>query len=165
MIRGDGNPPSNVALYNNTIRATSNSASGIKTDTGNGSSVGSGLVFKNNIFTNLSSVILSGPNNFNQISTSDHDDFYQDSSIAVANVSAGPGVFYNTLASWQALGFDANISAGDPKLDASYKLQTGSAAIGLGTNLTSLGIIPLDSDKAGVLRPSTGTWDAGAYKF
>lgn len=45
------------------------------------------------------------------------------------------------------------------------KLSAGSAAIGAGANLTSLGIALLDVDRAGVARPASGVWDAGAYVF
>src|SRR5205807_10323893 len=45
------------------------------------------------------------------------------------------------------------------------QLQSGSVAIGAGVNLTSLGITSLNSDKAGLLRLTSGPWDAGAYRF
>jgi len=34
-------------------------------------------------------------------------------------------------------------------------LQLGSPAISFGTNLTSLGMVTLDSDKAGTIRPAS----------
>src|SRR5207245_689057 len=46
-----------------------------------------------------------------------------------------------------------------------YHLTSGSPAIGLGTNLTSLGIATLNRDKTGYARPATGGWDVGAYEF
>lgn len=67
---------------------------------------------------------------------------------------------------WQGMAFDAKGQNGkDPKLDANFKLQTGSAAIGAGVNLASLGIPLLDTDRAGVARPQSGNWDVGAYQF
>jgi hypothetical protein len=55
-------------------------------------------------------------------------------------------------------------------LNADGTLQAGSPAIGSGTNLFSTcngqptpGLGALCSDKAGSPRPTTGTWDAGAY--
>jgi hypothetical protein len=48
---------------------------------------------------------------------------------------------------------------------SSYQPQSGSALIGAGANLTSLGITSLDTDYAGAARPSTGAWDIGAYKY
>ena len=44
-------------------------------------------------------------------------------------------------------------------------LQSGSAAIGKGANLTSLGITALNSDAAGTARPSSGGWDIGAFQY
>jgi hypothetical protein len=48
---------------------------------------------------------------------------------------------------------------------ANLHLTANSPAVGKGVNLTGLGITALDSDKDGVARPTTGTWDMGAYKF
>jgi len=43
--------------------------------------------------------------------------------------------------------------------------SSGSAVIGAGANLTSLGIAELNSDRAGVARPATGSWAIGAYQY
>jgi len=75
---------------------------------------------------------------------------------------------YKSFAQWQALGFDVHGVSGSPNLDSNYKLQSGSAAIGAGTDLTSLcssNLSQLCIDRAGVARPSTGSWDIGAYQF
>lgn len=76
-------------------------------------------------------------------------------------------VYYNTgstLADIQAAsGSDTHSVVGDPQLNTNFTLQSGSAAIGAGANLTSLNIAALDADRAGTARPSTGAWDAGAY--
>ncbi len=48
---------------------------------------------------------------------------------------------------------------------ATGKPAPGSAVIGAGANLTSLGIPALNSDINGVPRPATGPWDVGAYVF
>lgn len=81
---------------------------------------------------------------------------------------------YITLANWQAShatnsfpGYDGAGSGGNPNLTAQpdYAPQSGSAAISLGANLTSLSITPLDSDAIGVARPSTGAWDTGWKQF
>jgi hypothetical protein len=75
---------------------------------------------------------------------------------------------YKSLAQWQALGFDAHGLSANPNLDSSYKLQSGSPAIGAATNLTSLcsgNLAPLCLDKAGATRVSTGSWDIGAYQY
>lgn len=44
-------------------------------------------------------------------------------------------------------------------------LSSGSNAISAGKNLTSLGISLLDHDRAGLLRPATAAWDAGALDY
>jgi len=74
------------------------------------------------------------------------------------------GTAYTTLATWQAAGWDANSVVGNPNLNSTYHPLAGSTAIGLGANLTSLGIAALDFDKADVTRPGSGPWDAGAYQ-
>jgi hypothetical protein len=95
----------------------------------------------------------------------------------------GAGSYY-TFAQWQAAGFDIDGSNGNPNLNGNYTLQAGSSAIGLGANLTSLGITALNYDKpvnvgagyvgapnnpraaSGTCKPGvTGCWDAGAYQY
>jgi Legume lectin domain len=77
-------------------------------------------------------------------------------------------VFYTTLSAWQsACKCDAHAQSASSSainLDSTGHPQPGSVVIGFGTNLTSLGITALDSDKAGVARPSTSNWDDGAYQ-
>lgn len=78
------------------------------------------------------------------------------------------GMNYLTIAAWRtASGQEANSqlvsSAG---LNSGYQPNTGSAAIGAGTNLTSLAITALNSDKNGIARPGGATaWAAGAFQF
>ncbi len=73
--------------------------------------------------------------------------------------------YYGTVASWAAgCGCDAGTKATNPNLNANMTLGAGSSAIGLGDNLSSLGIAALNSDKNGVAR-GAGAWDAGAYQF
>ena len=61
--------------------------------------------------------------------------------------------FFGTLAK-----ININATTGMP--------NPGSAVIGVGANLTALGVATLDADKAGTPRPSgTSPWDAGAYEF
>ena len=70
----------------------------------------------------------------------------------------------SSLASWRSnCGCDAASVTTNPMLDSTFMLLTGSPAIGLGANLTSWGITPLNSDKAGQPRPSSGAWTVGAY--
>jgi len=77
------------------------------------------------------------------------------------------GSSYSTLASWQATGFDANSITTNPNITAGFALTAGSPAIGLGANLTSLCSTEsqICADKAGIARPASGAWDAGAYQF
>jgi hypothetical protein len=71
---------------------------------------------------------------------------------------------YDSWASWQASGRDTPHSVyANPNL-SSYVPQSSSAAIGMGANLTSLGITALNVDKNGAVRPSSGNWNAGAYQ-
>jgi hypothetical protein len=75
---------------------------------------------------------------------------------------------FDSYANWRAAGQDAHSSTVtnvSPNLDANYKPQAGSKAIGAGLNLTSQGILTLDADKSGSVRPSSGAWDAGVYQY
>jgi hypothetical protein len=83
---------------------------------------------------------------------------------------------YHTFSSWKTgcKGCDSHTQSGnDPKLDGSYHLPPGSAAIQQGANLTNLGVPALDLDRAGVARPggscsgqgSGCNWDEGIYQF
>jgi hypothetical protein len=79
----------------------------------------------------------------------------------------GPGCSsgFCTYDGWKNLGYDVHSTTGDPKLSGTYFPGLDSSAIGLGENLTNLGITALNSDKAGNPRPSTGPWDIGAYEY
>ena len=75
------------------------------------------------------------------------------------------------IASWQSMcSCDSNsIYQAYPNPWANLSSQgvpsAGFAGIGLGVNLTSLGITALNSDLAGAARPSSGAWTIGAYQF
>jgi len=80
--------------------------------------------------------------------------------------------FYSStqFTSWQACAGSARDShssvPANAGLDRSNGLpQTGSATIGAGANLSSLGIAALSLDRNGVPRPSVGPWDVGAFMF
>ena len=154
-----------ILVANNTLVSTSGNTNGVKMD--DGGNLAAYLTLENNIITETGQAILSNPNDFDFLTLSNYNDFYANSNIAAKNASAGPGVYYSTLANWQALGaiYDPNSSSGNPLL-TNYIPQTGSAAIGLGTNLTSLcsgGEAALCSDAAGNARPTGSTaWTAGA---
>ena len=71
-----------------------------------------------------------------------------------------------SFSGWTANGFDLHGSYANPNLTASYQPTSSSTAIiGKGVNLTSYGIAALNSDKAGVARPSSGGWTIGAYQY
>lgn len=82
-------------------------------------------------------------------------------SIAFGSQTSGSTSSYS---SWLSAGFDAASTTASPNLNVSYHLGAGSAAAGLGTNLTSLGIATLNMDMAGNPRSATASkWDAGVY--
>ncbi|MGA9864125.1 MAG: hypothetical protein WBQ19_18590, partial [Terriglobales bacterium] len=82
---------------------------------------------------------------------------------------------YGTLSAWQAAcGCDASPSAvSNPNLSATYTLQSGSPAIGLGANLTPMSVNSLDVSYNEITRAASGSckpgvpgcWDAGANQF
>ena len=129
----------NCLWYNNTFY--SNQPSGGQ-NTAIQLEAGSIVTAKNNIFDGMNNAIAGG------------------SITASNNLGFGLGT---------ACGGNCSVS-GDPKLNLTsappYQLQSGSAAIGAGTNLTALGIAPLDIDFLGTARPGGATaWDIGAYQF
>ena len=74
-------------------------------------------------------------------------------------------IYYNSLASWRSgCNCDSNSVVGDPKLDANFHPQSGSAAIGLGIVLPSSAIAVLGLDKDLNARPNGGPWDSGVYQ-
>jgi len=84
--------------------------------------------------------------------------------------------FTGSFSSWKAsCNCDsASVQSNSPLLNADGSPQSGSPLIGLGANLTSLAIgnfASLSSDtskgntRTPVVRPGSGAWDTGAYKF
>lgn len=152
-------------IYNNTLvgnSASTNAAGNV----GISVNPGIGTVIKNNVFSSLYTGIYQA-NGASISSSSNNNDFYNlgNSVVAIWGTNC-----CTTLAAWQATSGtpDLNSTIGNPNLSGTYTPLTGSAAIGLGANLTSLGISALDSDKAGVVRPPLGStllWSAGAYQF
>jgi hypothetical protein len=120
-----------------------------------------GLTFENNVVTagaglvNQPGVFASGGLNQN----------------AYDNGTSAPYAYQGnnegSLTAWQsATGQDAAslyASIATLKVNSDGTLASGSPAIGLAVNLSSLGITALNSDKNGNPRPSSGAWDAGAY--
>jgi len=82
------------------------------------------------------------------------------------------GKSYHDLAAWQAAcSCDSKSKlATASKINASTlgQLLSGSVAISAASNLGSIStgnLTPLSRDKLGALRPISGSWDAGAYKY
>jgi hypothetical protein len=166
VIRGNspGPAPSNNRVYNNTLVGSI----GVKNG---GGYAGTGLVIENNIFVSEAIGMTFGPNNLNSLSSANYNDFYSVTKVAADNVDSGPENDFTTLATWQGQGFDAGSTTGNPQLDVNYKPQSSSAAVNLATNLyptcngqTNPGLAALCLDKAGVVRPPSLRWDAGAYQ-
>jgi len=136
--------------YNNTfIGVGTNNGVGIQLEAG-----ATGGTSKNNIFTGL---YLAYDDADSQLTTSNYNDFYNNRAIGR---TAGANT---TLSSWKtATGADNNSTSSNPNLDTSFKPQAGSQVIGVGTNLTGLGIAPLNNDKNGIPRSSSGSWTIGA---
>jgi hypothetical protein len=84
------------------------------------------------------------------------------------NVIGWNSVLYATLSPWRtACNCDANaLIATGALINANTStgtLNAGSVAIGVGANLSSLGIAALNNDRNGTPRPTSGSWAAGAY--
>jgi hypothetical protein len=124
------------------------------------------FVIKNNLFT----VTDLGISNLNgTIAASDYNLFYgltganhAPSAVMVDHNSSIK--FYNDIPQWiTGSGFDSHASTANPNLTANFQLGSGSGATG-GTNLSSLGIAGLNVDRAGHPRPTSGSWNQGAYQ-
>ena len=126
------------------------------------------IVFKNNLVTSadqlMTSIIGTTSNtNFDyNLYANGGSNRYVWASNSQSNFN-----YFSSFTTWQsdikADGDSSYVNAAG--LDSTGHPQSGSAAIGAGENLTSLGISALNRDKAGVSRPSTGAWDIGAYQY
>lgn len=153
--QNEGNGPVNVKVYNNTFW-------GDNTDQGvwlEGGSVVADI--RNNIYFHWD-ILLNMSGGASIPATTDYNLY----NSAVSDVVNNGGTGYGTLAAWKtASSKDTNSVNGAPNLNATtYIPGGGSAAIGAGTNLTSLGITELDTDYAGNARPAVGAWDIGAVQ-
>lgn len=159
----NGQPGNQV--YNNTIvgpGASGGIAVRLETST-------TAMSFKNNLVSNWQRAIGSYTDLAAQIKASDHNVFHNTHQY-LFTYNDGRG--YHTWTQWQALGFDAHSSTTDPRLGSNYQLQSGSSAVGLGANLSSLGLPALNMDKLGVVRAAAGAckpgvagcWDSGALQ-
>jgi hypothetical protein len=169
-VRGNTGAVTNFVLYNNTFRGNSDSntigGGNCIRITGGPSSTGT---IENNIFDNCG---IAGDIEDSTV-TSDYNYYYNFG-------SSNFGSTFLTWTQWQSAGNDAHgicgrtggteggcPNGGDPLSGVTgppYTLPANSPAIGAATNLTGLGIKPLDFDMAAVARPSSGNWDASAYQ-
>ncbi len=151
MLCCDGN---GVQVYNNTIIGSSpNVGPGIHL-------TGTGVRVENNIVSTVSGATqLDGSGS---IAAWDYNNYFN---IGGSGWS-WHGTALGSLQSWQsACGCDAHAITGNPNLSSTYSPNPGSPVISAGADLASLGISPLDSDKAGNARPSGSTmWDLGAFE-
>lgn len=153
---GDGSDVS-PQIYNNTMigNATSGPLNGIGMLL-----TAATLKAQNNIGKNLNYGIFLNGTGVSQITLSDTNDWF-----TVTNFRVNGSV--ESFATWKANGikFDPNSITTDPNLNAStFVPNGGSPVIGTGLNLTSLGIIALDTDYAGAARPPVAAWDMGALQ-
>lgn len=148
----------NPSLYNNTIvGATTSAGNGIEVTSCSGSAKGT---INNNIISTVATGIYAPAGTV--LTASDNNQIYNVS----ANAMVYHSTFYPSVAAWvSGTGYDANSLTSSPALTAVGTLSAVSPSIGAGVNLSGLGIAALDRDKAGVVRPSTGSWDIGAYQY
>jgi hypothetical protein len=157
----------NEGIGNVGVVIADNTLIGSTTAQGNGAGIaietndssGNAAKIENNIIDNFNRGVYVNPGSTTPATS--HNDYYN-----VAYVGSGAnGNTYSTLSSWQSYcSCDANSVNGNPLLTGTYQLaSSSSAAWQTGVNLTSLGITALDSDKAGVARPTSGAWAIGAY--
>ena len=126
---------------------------------------GTNFSFKDNVLSNCPTLLWNSGSTF--VASGLDFNTYQNSSLNSAWRSGGS--YYNTLAAWRsASNGDTNGQAttGSLGLDPdTYIPQSGSIVINAATDLSGMGMTPLDSDKAGVARPNGATpWDTGSYQ-
>jgi hypothetical protein len=167
---GDVLPPNGATIVNNTFSGPSYALINLESD----------VVFKNNILVNTSDYVV----NIDSVGSGDtfaYNDYYNvDNGWSHNDTADG-----TTLAAWTSGstslcpgGCDATGSiTANPSLISTFILQLGSAVIGAGTNLSSIGIAGLSQGApqtfganyacgTGCLsRPSSGAWDMGAYPY
>jgi hypothetical protein len=154
---------SNVSVLNNTLICASAGAQPGALGFGSNNGPSSAYIIKNNVVVNCAAFAILGT----EVSTYPEVNYNVYVRSDAASWKFG-GTFYNTLAEWQASsGQDvhAKYTSSSAGLDSTFHPQSDSIVVGAGTNLTRLRITPLNYDKAGVPRSSTGPWDVGAYSY
>jgi hypothetical protein len=163
-----GGPATGNSAYNNFIR--------------NGAHRLGAAIFATaqNNFTAINNVLLGGATDISVqgggylSSAGINNNIYEDllADAGALNAFGHQGRNYHDLASWQAACRCDTRSKFVPaaKINASSlgQLLSGSTGISAAANLTNItsgGLALLSKDIVGALRPASGNWDAGAYKF
>ena len=161
-IAWGGGTDTNPVIVNNTFLGLAGGSSGIDL---NGYT---GAIIKNNLFagTNTFAYLWGGTIIF----AADYNQYEaQGAGGSTAWQYGAASINTNNFATWQSglpggSGQDAHSHYySTSSVNSDGTLKPGSLAGGAGTNLTSLGITALNSDKNGVARPSSGSWTIGAY--
>lgn len=156
-----GYPDANDALFNNTVVGG--------TSTGTGGCVRildeTNLSLENNVISNCGvNLWIDSASTFTTLDYNVYQGASQGGSWRV------DGDYISSLAAWRSASHgDAHgqTTAGSLNLDQNYKPLENSMVYRAGTYLDNLNVAPLNSDKAGVLRPnpsSSTPWDVGAYQ-
>jgi hypothetical protein len=147
-FKGGGWGATGSKAYNNTINAVGG-GSCFYIDSDNASAeIKNNICLSSGYSTNLSGELT----NKNQMS---YNVYYGSSGWNANNL------IYN-WAQWTALGYDANSQVAQPLLDSSYApMPEDTVTREKGTNLSPY----FSTDFNGNARPSSGTWDIGAYEY
>ncbi len=135
-------------IYNNTFNFSSNNGSMCLAMTSTNDNI------RNNIFSNCGRIYYI---NGGGIAVSDYNDFYGDTTFDGSAVA---------LVAWRlASALDMHSIYQNPLLTlGTFVPATGAPEIGVGVNLSSLGIPALLLDRKGAPRPSSGAWDIGPFQ-
>ena len=129
---------------------------------------------RNNISYGFSDVFYINNTGNGIPATLDYNDWFGAAGGDITDNSAGTNLGYSqanfsvTPPTWRThCSCDAHSIVTAPNLNVvTYVPTAGSGVIGAAANLSGLGITELNSDKAGVARPSgTTAWDMGALQF
>jgi hypothetical protein len=157
------NPNCGNHLYNNTIVGLSSDFGITYGNLTCPSSLGK-MVLENNIVNGPNVGIHDYGPLVTDTLTSNYNSF-RNAGGSAPNMVTGDST-YLSYATWQGDGFEANSTTSSPNLNGSYQIASASGgAYQTGTNLTSLSLSTLNTDKAGTTRPTSGAWDMGAYQY
>ena len=161
----------NPLIVNNTFIGSDYTTSG-STDFYYDSNV-TGMTFQNNVVTGGKTLLALGTGGSFATGGINNNAYDATNNSGTGNPFSYDGVAYATFALYKAA-----LPAGSGQESASIiqpfaslninsngTLAPGSSAIGIGVNLTSIGISMLNLDAAGIARPATGPWDIGAYQY